>query len=617
MLRFIAFCWDPRDRGSAGYATQLMQRWQWFNANWPRVLSAHGLAVFSITSSSICDEVHKLSQHAGVVIGPLFHKDAQSHDESGRRASIAFSDSESSRVVRTHGKHLVERYWGSYVAFICDYARGAKWIVRAPMGALPCFRLECSAVDVYLSRMEDCFALGLKLSFNWRYIASHIALHALNGRETGIENVSDIKGGECVEMLPSGTSVQLHWNPAEVAMGSPIEDAGNAARRVLEATVSCVHAWARTTPNIVHQLSGGLDSSIVAGCLADISDRAHVSCVNCYCNGSNADERRFARLAAENAGFPLIEIERPGNLRLEDAFNSASRTSIIYSYFLRYEHAIMMRPLAASIGAEALFTGNGGDEVFFRGSKTANLAVRDFISSHGVSGKLGHVILDAARIEKVSIWRIIGGLVADSFSQIDLPLSGSLSNVPDRLASLVHMPAIRVLTGSANPSQPWIAALSEAPPGKLGQILTLSPRSYDSPFARPNDPEIVNPLLSQPVVETCLQIPTYIHIHNGVSRAIARRAFVGRVPRAILERVTKGGVEEHGKEVLIRNLGFIRGMLLDGVLVREGLLNRRKLEEALSPRPSRSQTLMGDVMALLSAEMWLALWNQRRYRAVA
>jgi hypothetical protein len=49
--------------------------------------------------------------------------------------------------------------------------------------------------------------------------------------------------------------------------------------------------------------------------------------------------------------------------------------------------------------------------------------------------------------------------------------------------------------------------------------------------------------------------------------------------------------------------------LLDGTLVRERLLDRKRLVSALSGRPERVSVVVGDVMAYLSKEIWLQRWG--------
>jgi len=96
-----------------------------------------------------------------------------------------------------------------------------------------------------------------------------------------------------------------------------------------------------------------------------------------------------------------------------------------------------------------------------------------------------------------------------------------------------------------------------------------------------------------------------VHFDRGRSRGLARRAFVQEVPEPILRRQWKDRPLHYVAEVIHRNLDFIRSTLLDGMLVRERILDREAVELALSGSPSRSAAIGGEVMNHLDLELWI------------
>jgi asparagine synthase (glutamine-hydrolysing) len=156
-------------------------------------------------------------------------------------------------------------------------------------------------------------------------------------------------------------------------------------------------------------------------------------------------------------------------------------------------------------------------------------------------------------------------------------------------------------------------------PGKLWQIFSISNHAdfYD-PLALPNAPERVAPLMSQPLMETCLRIPTYILNTGGRDRAIARRAFEQELPREIFSRRTKGLIDSFLMQMLKDNLTFVRELMLDGLLVKEGLLDRRRVEAVLEDRHSMVGPEATALVAYhLSTEAWLRSWIASGRRAAA
>ncbi len=157
------------------------------------------------------------------------------------------------------------------------------------------------------------------------------------------------------------------------------------------------------------------------------------------------------------------------------------------------------------------------------------------------------------------------------------------------------------------------------PHGTLWHALSLSvpPGFYDS-FDAPEDPERTYPLLSQPLVELCLRIPTYRLIAGGVDRSLARRAFTEELPTQIVQRRSKGGINTLSTRILDANLPFLRETLLDGYLVREGILDRGRLERTLSGRPDPTSVEYNEILhEYLSIEAWLRRGHGLKTRAAA
>jgi asparagine synthase (glutamine-hydrolysing) len=157
-----------------------------------------------------------------------------------------------------------------------------------------------------------------------------------------------------------------------------------------------------------------------------------------------------------------------------------------------------------------------------------------------------------------------------------------------------------------------------APSGKLWHAHQISqPFDFYDPLGREGDAELISPLFSQPVMELCLRIPTYVLTHDGWDRAVARRAFYDDLPPQIRNRRSKGGIEEHLRRTLEHNRGFLRELLLDGALVREGIVDRARLAEVLSGRATRIRAGSGELLEYAGIEAWLRRWGERVRRAAA
>jgi asparagine synthase (glutamine-hydrolysing) len=71
----------------------------------------------------------------------------------------------------------------------------------------------------------------------------------------------------------------------------------------------------------------------------------------------------------------------------------------------------------------------------------------------------------------------------------------------------------------------------------------------------------------------------------------------------------KGMPDAYVKNVLKRNLSFVREMLLEGELLNQKFIDRSKLEAVLSGNPTRTASGGTEIYDYLNAEAWLQRWK--------
>jgi asparagine synthase (glutamine-hydrolysing) len=256
---------------------------------------------------------------------------------------------------------------------------------------------------------------------------------------------------------------------------------------------------------------------------------------------------------------------------------------------------------ASAYAAPAMFTGAGGDALFFEIPMWWPAA--DYLRIRGLDAGFAAAALDAARLGKVSIWQAIA--------------QAAQERVRPKLAARVPRGYEGLLSdGIQHEALDWrrfihpaLCEATDLPIGKYTQTVALMhPIGYYDPFEQDSAPELVNPLLSQPLIELCLRLPTYVLTQGGQGRALARQAFAPDLPQKIIQRRTKGGMESHIKTVLQANIDLVRSLLLDGELCRRGMLDRAKVEALLSGRPTALPGPISQIHAVAAIEAWLSRW---------
>lgn len=606
MFRYIALAWDDTVPTSAAAARQLSLELQ-TRADWKAVLRRPGLHVFTAGARHGVNAAYPLLADQGVVLGKLFRR----HDLDRPSAQDVWpTDEEAHRILQGGGRALVHDFWGRYVAFM-QTESGVTRILRDPSGTLPCFLIHHEGVWIVFSWLEDVLATMRHLPpprVNWDGLTAHVLFGELGGRETALEGVTQVLPGEVVHLGIGIERSELLWDAVDIARTISGDSLNEAAQRMRSTVRACARSWASCYDHLLLRLSGGIDSSILVSCLASGSTPARVTCVNYHSPGADSDERRYARLAANRAQRELIERERDSSFRLESVLRIA-RTPTPGNYVGRM-NARVDAELAAEYGATGLFTGGGGDQLFFEFA--CWWPVADYLRLRGLDAGFAAAALDAARLGRVSVWKAIGLAVVDRVRP------AHVSREPGNHLTLVGQVELSAAMRSERYVHPALLRANDLPVGKLTQTRQLMhPVAYYDPFELDSAPEMVNPLLSQPLVELCLKLPTYVLTHGGRGRALARRAFAADLPPEIAARRSKGGMEEHIKTVLLRNMDFARSMLLDGELVRRGLLDRARVEEALSGRPTTLESHIVRIHVYIGIEAWLTRWAALPHQTAA
>jgi asparagine synthase (glutamine-hydrolysing) len=270
--------------------------------------------------------------------------------------------------------------------------------------------------------------------------------------------------------------------------------------------------------------------------------------------------------------------------------------------------ARMDAELAANLGALAMFTGGGGDQQFFEFHRPWPAA--DCLRAHGLGPRFFAAAMDAARLGRTSVWAAIRLAFADRWSPATPALT--VPQPPHLFTEAACAEAGRLADASHELMHPAMQTADPLPIGKRQQAQQLvHPFDPFDPFEREAAPELVNPLMSQPLTELCLRLPTYVLTHGGCARGLARLAFRADLPADIATRRAKGGMAGHIQSVLLNGLPFVQDVLLDGELVRRGLVDRRRAEALLRGSRTAVAHRAGEIHACLAVEAWL----QRHRRA--
>ena len=594
----MTLLWEDADTDSAATAHVLTDRLLTDNESWQVVLGKPGLSILVAASPFPCYAAHPLG-HCGAVLGVVFDREDPAR-QSARTPQGFFSDSESARIVRSGGRRLVEKYWGRYVAFLCDPSGAWTKVLRDPAGDMLCYRATVRSVAVYFSSLPDFLKLrALPLTVNWDHLGIRVVTGNAWAEESALNEIECIHPGECIEHSGTRVSREYYWHPFAIAEQPAIDGYERAAAEVRSTARACASAWTSLHTDAVHVLSGGLDSSIVLSCIATTPSRPQMVCVNFRTRDPDSDERVYARLAAAHAGVELVEIDRQPSFDLEALFSSTPIVGPVCTVMRGLEVQPLVAQVAQARGATAVFSGDGGDTLFFRG--WPQLAVIDYAYRHGLGLELLRHALGAAFPAQLSV----GQLLLDAVRHGVLRRPWSL---PSSILDQYQLMSDEVVHSARQLDflNPWNVPAGSLPPGKRLHAFSLSrPSLFRDPLLGVPVLDFINPLISQPLLELCLRIPTYLHAAHGRDRAVARAAFGPDLPPQVVQRTWKGAADRHLYDMFVNNITKIREFLLEGELVKGHILDRRRLTSALSLAPTRNASHVAEIFICLNTEAWL------------
>ena len=631
MLRYLAIIWNP-DSVDGVRASQWMRgRMTSRPADWPTAYEGPGALVMQSALPVGATHSYRLSNAGGIVLGRLFNR----LGSGGDPRQVSFDTAATKRVVDSGGQHLVDQYWGSYFAVVFDEAARKHHVFRDPIGNVPCYHASHQGVEIFFSHIDDCVRF-FRISFgvNRAYLTRWLVFSGLRTRQCGLEGISEIPGGERATVSRGQISRALLWNPVQIA-STPREDAPEIAARALRSTVQeTVDAWASCYQRITHKLSGGLDSSIVAGCLAQAPSRPEINYLNfsvavgldqerLHLPGVDArvaekvraiaahgDERHLARLVAERWRTPLIERQRDIAMDLSRLWRAPPSINPSM-YFTAMESDDVKLELVKSRGTQAFFTGQGGDSVFL--ATVQPFPAIDYAHRHGLRPSLWPHLLATARLNKDSLWGVLGKVIAHGVLHRPYRAPRNILDVPTLLRAELTAGLTR-----EDLESPLAVSLANLPAGKQNHAAGVQWAAYhDYVFHSGRHADDVDPLNSQPVWELMLQLPTYTVLADGVSRGLARRAFADLLPPEIRRRQLKGIGTPFYQQVVRRNRKLLQERLLDGLLVREGYLDRNKLDQYLAADEPFVTVGASQMLSYLAAEIWLQQWSSAALDAPA
>lgn len=525
-------------------------------------------------------------------------------------------------LYRAQGRACLADLRGAWGLVILDPQQKRVLLAIDRMGRQPLyFRVGRDSVLIgsHLSRLRELAgstALDEQILYNYLYF------HTVPAPGAVVARFHKLAAAQCLELTPGGHDLTHYWTPTfcettDMTVAGAHSQLRTTLKRAVSRSVAGVGAREKKVGAF---LSGGLDSSTVAGLL---SERQGGSC-DAYAIGFAAegyDEMAFARVTAKHFGIRLHEhYVTPDEVvaALPDiaaAFDEPfGNSSALPAYFCAR--------MAAADGVEVLLAGDGGDELFAGNERYLRQKVferyqraPDWLRAQIIEPLLGRApdgmplvgkgrsfVRQAntalpARLQYYSFLEQNNPsdiFMADFLAQVDqaqpLRLLDKLYAAPADASALNRMLVLD-----------WQITLADNDLRKVGQACALA------------GVEVRYPLLDDELVAFSTRIPSAWKLPGRKLRHFYKEALAGWLPDATIKKSKHGFGLPFG--VWMKTHKPLQELAYDNIfnLKERGIFQPGFLDQAVAKHRDEHASYYGELIWVLTAlELWLAA-NQPDY----
>lgn len=495
-------------------------------------------------------------------------------------------------------RKLLSRFWGRFVGVRTGSTGELSMLLRDPSGALECVVWSHRDLTVATSSPPAWLieALRPEWRINYPRLAKVLRNPLLSAGPLPLDGPVSISPGT-VQPLPLSLPATMIWTPSVFVRRGLDErlTAHEAADRLRSAIDESVKGLAGTSSALAAEVSGGLDSSLVAASLVHQELGPIVLWLNAYGETKQSDERVYVQALSQALGISPQSVALSTGLVTMAGLETISGDVRPGLNGLDIQQDLDWGERLLRAGATAVMTGKGGDSVLVQG------ATPDIFTDLWLSGKRRALstkdTVQLAALNECSIWTMILEARRHERQGTALPLRDDGLLSPSVDASWMH---------------PWLEHCDSFGPAKRLQIAgVIDNISRHAPSLQNQVVDVLHPLCAQPVVEACLSIPAPMMTFGGRDRGLARHAFSDRLPPLILDRRSKGDLTSLYGRRMLESLDVLRPLLLDGHLASNGIIDRAAAEALLTRDSLMWRGRYGEIMMAAAFEGWARTWERR------
>lgn len=511
-----------------------------------------------------------------------------------------------------YGEGFLEKLRGMFAIALWDDRKQILLLARDRVGIKPLYYTVTGKAIVFASEIKSLLAdSSVGRAVNLRGIDRFLTHYYMPGRETLFEGIYKLEPGHYLTVSNRQIVERQYW---DLRFDSPprciqYEEAVAELQQLLRRSVKD-HMISDVPVGML--LSGGVDSTGVLRYAAEQSDRRICTFTVGFEGETFADERPFARLAAQ----------RYGTLHRDITIGAEDFRDFLPKYVWHMEEPVCEPPaialyfvsrLARESSVKVLLSGEGGDEAFGGYQTYRNFLLLERLKS--AFGPAKGLLRFGLKAVGRAGWENIGRFG----DLVDLPLSDYYLSRTATPSTFFNRGKAALYTRDFDDAV-RAGARDTATRALFENLDGQSPLDYmlyvDTKTWLPDDllvkadkmtmatsVELRVPLLDSRVLEFAASLPPHFKVRGRSTKRILKSALRESVPREILAR-KKTGFPLPYERWLKREL---REFVLDNLLGRESTLTtyfRRDAVREIIRMQQRGAGCSKEVFCLLVLELW-------------
>ena len=510
-----------------------------------------------------------------------------------------------------YGEHCVDRLSGMFAFAIWDVRKKRLFLARDRVGIKPLYYSVNENGLVFASEIKALLAdPSVKREIDPQTIDKFLTFFYTPGPETMFRSIQKLPPGHFLICEDGKSQLHQYWDLAfvnEARKWSLNDTTAELAGLLREAVRS--HMISDVPVGVL--LSGGVDSTgLLSFCAEETNKKVKTFTIG-FGGEQFADERTYARLAAQRYGTEHYEM----------TISPLDFRDFMPTYVRHMEEPVCEPPAIAlhyitrlaSKHVKVLISGEGGDEAFAGYEKYRNVVWLERFK------QLGWPWTGGAERMLNGLSSIGVSKVARYAAQMQIPLEEyyySCSAGPQspfvRLREELYVPGFRKQIDPERSLQYLRECFSAVrSQNLLNKMLYVDTKTWlpddllvkADKMTMANSVELRVPLLDHKVLEFAASIPTEYKLNGLTTKYILKRALKDRVPEQVIKR-KKAGFSVPVQAWISGELrGFSRDVLLDSKTLARGYFMKGAVEKMLN-QAEKENKYGKEVFSLLVLELW-------------